>query len=362
MEVKPFNEIYNDMKNYMIAHQDKLTDFNDGGVLSSQLEAMSREMHELYIRCRVGFSSFLRSLPYSVFNFTLKDGVKASTRVVLSRSKPFSYETPIPAGTIIAAGGLHFLTSEAGEVLSGDINSAPILAAAQDAGDKYNVSAGAIKTIVSTLPADIVAVHNPVPATGGEDTEDWASYIDRFADYIIGLQRTNYSGILSALNNGHLIRSMSIDEHFPPLDGIWNMTLYLEDGSGGMTPEALAEAKRIIDGNIALNIGAFRPPGINIRYRTPEIIPVTLRITVEAEQDIINDVDQSIIANEVIDSVRKYINRQKIGSSILLADLIVVIKRLSSVSNVKITCPEDDILVQLNKIPRYEDCVVTVVT
>jgi hypothetical protein len=362
MEVKSFDQIYSDMRNYIIAHQDKLTDFNDGSVLTSQIEATAREMAMIYVRGRVGFSSFLRSLPYSVFNFRMKEGVKASTQLVLSRSKPFSYDTPLPAGTIVADGNLNFLTSEAGIVPSGEINSAPVSAIAQNVGDKYNVSTGTIKTIVSTLPADIITANNPVPATGGENAEDWAAYTDRFADYIIGLQRTNNSGILSGLNSGHLIRSMGIDEHFPPLDGIYNMTLYLEDGSGGMTPEALTEAQQIIDGNIAQEIGGYRAPGLKVRYLTPDIILVTTHITVTTERDIANEVNQSVVANEVIAETQKFINGMKIGKSFLISDLIVVLKRMSSLSNVRIPYPANDITIQPNQIARYEDCIVTVIT
>jgi uncharacterized phage protein gp47/JayE len=362
MEVKSFDQIYSDMRNYIIAHQDKLTDFNEGGVLTSQIEATARELAMLYVRCRVGFSTFLRSLPYSIFGFTMKEGVKASTRVVFSRSKPFSYETPIPAGTIVAAGGLNFLTTRAGAVGAGETDSVPVTASAREVGEKYNVGIGTIKTIVSTLPADIVTVNNPDPATGGEDAEDWAAYADRFADHIIGLQRTNSSGLLSGLNSGHLIRSMSVDEHFPPLDGIFNLTLYLEDGSGGMTMDALAEARRIIDGNIAKGIGGYRAPGLKVRYLAPGIIPVTTHITVETERDIANEVDESVVANEVKDAVRKFINAMKIGKSVLISDLIVVLKRLPSLSNARVTYPANDITIQPNQIARYADCIVTVVT
>jgi hypothetical protein len=362
MEVKYFRKIYSDMMNYIIAHQDKLTDFNDGSVLSSQVEATAREIAELYVKCRVGFSTYLRSLPYSIFGFTMKEGVKASTQIVFSRSRPFSYETAIPVGTIVASGGLNFLTTRAGTVGPGEIDSSPIAASAQNVGEKYNVGIGTIKTIVSTMAADIVTVNNPDPATGGENAEDWAAYADRFADHIIGLQRTNSSGILSGLNSGHLIRSMTVVEHFPPLDGIFNITLYLEDGSGGMTDDALAEAQRIIDGNIPKDIGGYRAPGLKVRYLTPGIIPVTTHITVETERDIANDVDESVVASEVKESIQKFINAMKIGKSVLISDLIVVLKRLPSLSNVKITYPENDIIIQPNQIARYADCIVTVIT
>jgi len=350
------------MRNYIIAHQDRLTDFNDGSVLASHIEATARELALLYMRCRVGFSSYLRSLPYSVFGFKMKEGLKASTKVILSRSKPFSYDTTIPAGTIIRAGDLNFLTSEIGTVPSGETSSKAILAIAENTGDKYNVSAGTIKTIVSTLSADIVAVNNEIPATGGENAEDFSSYMDRFSDYIIGLQRTNMSGILSALTSGHLVRSMTIDEHFPPLDNIWNMTLYLEDGSGAMTEQALSEAKKLIDGDVIQNICGYRAPGVNIRYLTPEIIPITVYVSVTAEYDVANEVDESVIVNVVTETIQKHINSLKIGKNVCTSDLIVVLKRLHILEDAHITFPTEDTIIELNQIARYEDCVVKVQT
>jgi hypothetical protein len=361
MEVKSFDQIYNDMRNWIIANQDKLTDFNDGGVLMSQIEAHARVMAMLYVNCRVGFSTFLRPLPYSVFGFPMEEGAKASTEIKLSRSRVFSYDTPLPAGTTVSAGGLNFTTVEASSVKSGEVDSPLIIATAQGVGEKYNVPAGAIKTIVSVLPADIVKVTNPAPATGGENAEDWASYIDRFADYILGLQRTNGSGLLSGLSS--LIRSHGMVEHFPPLDGLWNMTLYLEDGSGGMKPEDLAEAKRIVDGNIPLKIGGYRAPGINVRYRTPEIVPIVLHITVTTERDIVNEIDQSVIANQVVDEVRRYVNGKKIGEPILISSITVLLKRLRTLRDVEVTQPPENIEIDENtQIVRFDNCLVTVVT
>ena len=60
--------------------------------------------------------------------------------------------------------------------------------------------------------------------------------------------------------------------------------------------------------------------------------------------------------------MRKFINAMKIGKSILISDLIVVLKRLPSLSNVRITYPANDITIQANQIARYADCIVTVVT
>jgi uncharacterized phage protein gp47/JayE len=226
MEIKTFDELRDAMRNYIAAHQDRLTDFNDGSAIESQIEATAREMAMLYIRARVGFASRLRGLPYSVFGFKPKDGLKASVKVSFNRAKAYSGDTAIPVGTIVSSGSFRFLTTEAGTVNSGETASGEIAAVAEAVGDSYNVGAGTIKTIVSTLPADIVGVNNAGAAAGGTDSEDWSAYIARFADYILGLSRTNRYGFQSALTASDLARSIAIVEHFPPADGIWNMTVY----------------------------------------------------------------------------------------------------------------------------------------
>jgi uncharacterized phage protein gp47/JayE len=360
MQTKSFDEITKAMRNYIISHQDKLTDFNDGAVLESQIEATARELALIYVRCRVGFSSYLRALPYSVFNFQKKEGLKASVNLVFSRAKSYSYETPIPIGSVIAAGGLKFLTTEAGSAPSGMKDSGVITAIAEAVGEKYNVGPQSIKTLVTSLPSDIVSVNNAEAATGGLDSEDWGAYISRFADFILGLSRTNGYGFLSGLTETHLVRSLQIDEHFPPVDNIWNMTVYLEDGSGGMTDEAIARVKAKIDGNRTKANGGYRAPGIHIRYLPPEKIQTNLNIIVTTTQDVINDFGESVVVYEVTEAVKKFVNALLIGQSVLISDLIVVLRRFSYIVDVKIP-GQENISINTHQIARFKDCNVTVV-
>jgi hypothetical protein len=360
MDVKSYDNIYADIRNYIIAHQDKLTDFNEGGVLSSQTEAFSREMEELYIRCRVGFSSFLRGLPYSVFGFERNPGLKASVAAVFKRSKPMSYESTIPAGTIISAGGLKFLTTDAGSILSGSTESNEIPAVAENIGDEYNTGAGSVNTIVSTLTSDIVSVSNPSPAAGGTASESWQDYAARFADYIVGLQRTNEAGFRDALRRGYVVRSLSIVEHFPPLDDIWNMTVYLDDGSGGISDLGKELVKKIIDGDGTPQNGGFRAPGINIRYLSPEKEYIDLVVNVTTVQDVTNEIDESVVISDVQKKTKEFIDGLKIGESFILSDLIVVLRRIPYLDDVKIESPEDNTVVAKDKIARYRNCTVNV--
>jgi uncharacterized phage protein gp47/JayE len=361
MEIKTYEEIRDAIINYMIAHQDRLTDFNEGSVIGSQTEAIARELAAVYIRCRVGFSTYLRGLPYSVFGFKQKDGLKASARLVFARARPYTNATAIPVGTVVAAGGLRFVTTQAGEVAAGASESGEIAASAAAVGAQYNIGAGLIKTVVSALPADIVGVNNPAPATGGNDSEDWGAYVSRFSDYILGLSRTNGSGFRSALMAIEWVRSVSIVEHFPPLDGIWNMTVYVEDGSGGMTAEGISAVKQIVDGDwTAAGDGGYRAPGIAIRYLTPEIIPVSARVTVTVALSVVAEIDNAAIVAEVTEAAQKHINGLTIGDEFWTSDMIVALRRIDYLLDADIDEP-GDIEIAANQIARFQSCAVTVV-
>ena len=359
MEIKAFRKIYRDMINFIASHQKRITDFNDGGGLTSLVEAFAREVAELYRRCRVGFSTFLRSLPYSIFGFQMKAGTKASTVVRFHRAKPYNYESPIPENSIIGAGDLRYLTVGPCVVPTGETLSTPTEAIAIDIGEKYNVDAGMINKVLSTLSADIKGVTNEQPATGGKSNETWRDYVARFGQYILGLQRTNGAGFYTALTSGNAVRSLEIIEHFPPVDNLWNITVYLEDGSGKMSEKGIKRVKKIIDGNgrTPKNAG-YRAPGINVRYMSPEIVYIDLDITVVTKQDVTNEIEESVVITEVDKRAREHINGLWIAQAYIKSNLTVILKRIQYLDDVKIKT--DNIVIERHQILRLGSCAVKV--
>ena len=281
METKTFDELYNAMKNTIIAKQSRLTDFNDGSVVSSLIEAVARQLALAYIRCRVGYDSYLKGLPYSVFDFKKKSGVKATCNmVVFSRTKNYSYATKIPVGTIILAGELKFVTTSVGTIAAGALNSDPVSVVAALVGTDYNVSIGAISTIDSVLTSDVVSVTNAAKTTGGANEEKESDRLERFQEYIKGLQGTNLYGLKSAVLGLESVRSCSPVEHFPPIDNIYSGTLYVDDGTGNATDAVIMEVKTLIDGIGTADSTGRRAPGVNIRVLGPTIVPVDIFVTI----------------------------------------------------------------------------------
>jgi hypothetical protein len=407
MKIKTYNDIYEDMRSYLAAQMKvEATDFNHGGVLSSMLEAFARELEMAYIFSRVGFTSFLRQLPYSVFGFKPLAGKKASVFLKFFAVGECENKIIIPKGTKVSGGGLVFETTNEGVIPVGNNgNTASISAIAESTGSKYNLPANVINTINADdkntieagyqksdeVPAGgnlmpphpgtapepegeeedendsplaaqkfVITVCNSAPAMGGEDTEPRADFIARFADYIIGLQGTNLSGIKNALMSDGLIRSMSIQEHFmpevPPASAerhYYNMTLYLEDGSGGMANDDIQKAIQVVE--------KHRAPGIKIRYLQPSIVHIKIVITVTVNRDYSSEVADTYVIEKTQETVAAHINNLRIGEAVCASDLIVRLKDMPILEDAHISGMykksgseenKDDIKINFDEIAR----------
>ena len=103
-----------------------------------------------------------------------------------------------------------------------------------------------------------------------------------------------------------------------------------------------------------------RPPGINIRYLSPEIIWVSAALTINPQSAAARNTVSAFFEAEAAQAVQSYINSLKIGEPFLLAGLTVALKTKPILGNVHITSPAGDIFVEEGQIIRYETCDVTV--
>lgn len=345
-----FQEIYDRAKNYLIANQDKITDFNDGSVISTLIETFARILERFYIDTRNGYASNLNSIAQTVFDFEKKQGQKATGKVVFSRATPSSQITVIPIGTKVSSGSFMFVTTQQGSILSGEVNSNEIPVQATEIGLPYNVAANTITSLDSLLPADIVSVNNPNKCTGGTNTETESELLARFKQYINGLQGTNIYGLKSKVLGLSGVRSVSVDEHFPMLDDFYNATVYVDDGTGGMTPELELAVNDVINGDdTEVNQGA-RAAGINIRVLAATAVPVNVKCRVS-----IYRVEDATAMFEIRNAIEEQINGLGINENVTITDLILRLRRLSYVKDCEITEPSANIEIGINQIARFND-------
>jgi uncharacterized phage protein gp47/JayE len=346
-EIRRYEDIMQQALANMIAGQDKITDFNNGSVIHTLLDTVSRIAERIYVAIRQGYNEVLRLIAYSIFKFRRKEGQKASGTVIFSRAKPLPAQTIIVSGTKVSFEDKEYITTEAGFIEAGETNSSPIKILAIKIGTSFNIPFGVIDTIKTAVPSDVALVTNNAAVTGGTKIESDTEFDERFKIFINGLSGTNCYAIMSAALELDCVRSVSIKNHKPPLRNIFNMSVYIDDGSGTASEETLAAVKLAIEGDGTAQHQGHLAPGVEVRILPPQTIPVDFSIIAYVYRANIQGAE-----SEIWRIVTEYVNSLAIGKPVVLSEVISKIKKLSFIWDVQIVSPTDNILPSTDQIPR----------
>jgi len=346
-KIRRYDEIMAGAMANMIAKQDKITDFNEGSIVHTILDTVSRIAERMYVAIRQGYNELLVLIPYSLFGFERKNGLHASGKVIFKRSVALSAQSIVPKGTRVSGGGYSFTTTEAAILPAGGTESAAVEIVADKAGRRSNVAAGVINTIDSVVPADVVEVTNPYALSGGTDQETDAEYKERFRIYINGLSGTNSYAIKSAALSVNAVRSVSTQNHKPPYKNIYNMSIYVDDGSGGATEETIEAVRQAIEGDDSEENPGHLAPGINIRVLSPTAVPVPIEMDAS-----IYSIDTDEAREGIRSVVSSYINGLTIGKPVVLSQIITKVMALNYVKDVSISSPQVNVTPAINQIAR----------
>lgn len=346
-QIRRYDEIMESAKANMIAKQDKLTDFNEGSVIHTFLDTVARLVERAYVAIRQGYNELLALLPYSPFGFERKEGLYASGTVVFSRDSALRTNTVIPKGTIVSGGGYTFVTTVAGQIAADEVDSDEISVTAREVGSSSNIAVGIIDSIDSVVPADVVKVTNKDVFTGGTDAETDADFEERFKIFINGLSGTNSYAIRSAALNINAVRSVSYQNHKPPLYDIYNASIYVDDGSGNASADTLDAVRKAIEGDGTADNPGHLAPGINIRVLAPTSVPVDVSMNV-----LVSNADIEDAQTEITRVITDYINGKCIGESVVLSELITKVMALNYVADCTIISPASNVEPSINQICR----------
>ena len=357
MDTKNFNELISEMKDNAIAGGSGLTDFNQGSNIMNIFESVARPIEQAYIDTRNGYSNNLRAIPYSVFDFKQKSGQKASVSVVFTRNAALGSVSTIPVGTRVSNGSLVFITTELGTIASGQTTSNSIEATAEEVGLQYNLAANTITTIESSLTSEIVSVNNPYKATGGTDAETQTEMLRRFKYMINGLQGSNKYGIMAGVLGLEGVRSVGIEEHFPPKSNIYNLTVYVDDGTGRLTDDLKNQCMDLVNGDDTEQNPGLRAAGVNVDFQSAAIIEITIALTVT-----IYRVEVARVESDITTKLQEYINGLGIHENVVLSSIVVLIKQISGVTDVSgltLNGTTDNINIGVNQIARFNSVTIT---
>lgn len=359
MDTKNYDTLLSEMKNSAIAAGSGITDFNDGSNIMTIFEAVARPIEQAYIDTRNGYTNNLRAIPYSVFDFKQKTGQKASVNVVFSRTTSLTTVSTIPVGTRVSNGSLVFTTTQVATIPIGETSSNQVNATAEEEGLKYNLAADTITTIESNLSAEIVSVNNPYKATGGTDAETQTQMLRRFKAYINGLQGSNRYGVMAGVLGVEGVRSVGIEEHFPPKSDIYNFTVYVDDGTGRLEPELKNKIVDLINGNDTEENPGLRAAGINVDVQSAVAVAISIEVTAT-----IYRVEEARIRNDITVKLQEYVNGLGIHENVVLSSIIVLLKQIpgiTDISGLTLNNTTDNIVIGVNQIARFNSVDITIV-
>ncbi|MFA5048662.1 MAG: baseplate J/gp47 family protein [Patescibacteria group bacterium] len=345
---KTYRAIYADLTDWIIANQDKITDFNEGGVLTSFCEATARGIEEVYLRGKIGFIKYLPELPFYAFGFSKQTGTKSAGEVVFSRDVATTDEITITSGTIVSTpSGLLFVTTETGTIASGGTDSNAVSVEAQSVGSEYNVLADNI-TIITTPVIGVNSVTNTAASTNGLNEETSVDFEKRFKEYVLGLAKGNGYGIKSGAMTINNVRSVSVVEHFPPLTGLYNFSVYIDDGAGNASAELIAEVEAVLLGDGTTVVPGYKSVGVNMRVLAPTKVTIDIDIAITDD----GNYDRAVLSVSIETAISDYINNLQLGEDVIWNEISTAVMSVPGVYDLVLTTPAANTTISSVQIAR----------
>jgi len=200
----------------------------------------------------------------------------------------------------------------------------PAQATAQDVGANGNVVAGAI-TILSDVPAQLTAVTNPNPFTGGSDPEDVEAYRARLLDFIQNPQTGSVSDIQAWALNVPGVETATVFENTPSAGTV---TVRIT-GPGGTiaTPDVISAVQASLDAldyaNITIVVSSFTALATNVTVDVTTTPDYTLASVTPSVQQAVSD----------------YINNLETGATMYLSGIVDAVFGLTGIIDVTVTTP-----------------------
>jgi len=353
MRVYSVTEIYEQLKTYFLANQESVTDLNENQGMDTQLKSFAILLNQAMVKCAGGYKLQFEDIPYQVFSFPRRQATYATCEGIFSRGLPYDDEITIPVGTVVgSSSGLLYLTTEVGTILSGSADSNSVSVQAENVGSAYNVASGLISTIISTLEK-VNSFVSSISASGGTDKETNTAYFRRFGNYIMGLAKSNLFGIMTGAMDVSGVQSASVLEHFPPLSGLYNFSVYIDNGSGTSPASLLEYIYLTLHGDGTAEFPGYVAPGINFRVLSASVVPVIIDVTIDLDP-VRGDRDASAL--QILDAVTKYVNNLWVGYDVLpmqISKLIMTLPNVYNVDELQVNSDVVPILISNNQVARF---------
>jgi uncharacterized phage protein gp47/JayE len=339
---KDFEAIFEDMKNYILAHpESNLTDFRPGSSISIFLGSVAEQLEELHGQTTLGWRSVIEWAIFSMYTvMQRKEATFASGNVIFFKDPTFPSVT-VPVGTMVSSGQADYETTLEIQINTDFSQPVPIIATTSGVGG--NSTSGTI-TILTTPLDGVISVNNTDPVSGGSDAETIDDFKYRFSEWAKSLGRSNIHTIRGYVGTVDGVHSSHIMENFPEKGDV---TIYVEDGSGSATSDLLATVKDALEGDLIMD-GGIKPAGIQYLYTTPTIISITVNI----ELTFLSGFSPADVTANVLQIITDLINSKNIGDAYVYSEMVYTAQSVDGVASVPVLTPRHDISITTDQIIR----------
>lgn len=238
------------------------------------------------------------------------------------------YQTDIPAGTVcMTAGGLRFLTVESASVPAGE-TQVDVAVEAAEAGAAGNVAANTI-LFLAVPPVGVTACVNPAALSGGQNEE---------TDEVL---RRRILATYQRLANG--ANSAFYQQTAMAFDGVAAVTVLPRSRGVGTVDLVVASQAGVPEESLLRRLqehfSSVREIAVDVQVLAPTVQIVNVSVTVTAK----DGVQFSQVSAQVEAVLKNWFTGQRLGCSVLRAELTALVFGVDGVANCTVTSPSGDL-------------------
>ncbi len=242
----------------------------------------------------------------------------------------------IPEGTVCMTAGLaRFVTTQEGSIPAGQ-TSAEVPVQAVEPGAAGNAPAGTV-TVMAAAPVGVTACTNPAALSGGQDAEGDETLRQRVLE--------TYKRLPNGANAAYY------QQQALAFDGVAACCVLPRDRGVGTVDVVVAAPGGVPDAALLAALttwfSARREIAVDVKVLAPQTVTVDLTVQVKpAEGYTLQQAKEQVTA-----AVNGWFTGQRLGQSVLLAQLGSMVFACDGVANCKVTAPGADVAVSVRQLP-----------
>ncbi|MEX3764455.1 baseplate J/gp47 family protein [Paraburkholderia phenoliruptrix] len=323
--------------------QSIITDFNEGAIARTMVEAPAAELDQLYQEMFNGLVEAIPVATYNSFNFDAEPATPATgliRQVITSQSA----DTVVPAGTVYSyVGGSVTYTVENDTTIKAGDTYADVLVKASVSGTIGNLAQNTQFTASPAVTGFVSAV-NMAAFVSGADVETDDERLIRFNAYIDALARGTPAAIEygakttklydSAGNVIERVVSAVVDEPYerdktqPPA----LFSCYIHNGVGATSDALVTQTQQVIAGykdSTGTKIPGWKAAGVHCDVNKATEVTINIGGALTA----LPGYDESDLATSANSVAYSYILGLGVGTAFQVSDLISKVKAIDGVDN-----------------------------